>query len=321
MNFEITTLPHKETLGDKLKKAREAKGFDVRYVEEAIKIRAKYLLALENGDYKKLPPDVYIKGFLKNYAVFLGIETERVMRLYAKEKGLEENVQKAAGKKTSKDDFKSPRVIVTPKTLVIGLIATVVLSIVLYIGWQVRILTSPPKLTVFSPTDNSSIEADTIYVEGKADPGADILINDVLIGGGPDGDFKEKISLQNGTNTIVVVARNRMNKETKEVRNIAVNLAPVLAAANVASGVELKVNSGPNSAWIHVEIDGVPVEKEGIVMLSGSSRVFKGIDKVVITTKNAGSTNVTFNGKDIGPLGKEGETVKNRGFTKDMQVR
>ncbi|PIZ01179.1 hypothetical protein COY62_00070 [bacterium (Candidatus Howlettbacteria) CG_4_10_14_0_8_um_filter_40_9] len=321
MNFEITTLPHKETLGDNLKKARETKGFDVRYVEEAIKIRAKYLLALENGDYKKLPPDVYIKGFLKNYAIFLGIETERVMRLYAKERGLEENVKKAVEKRAGKADFRSPRVIVTPKTLVIGLIATVVLSIVLYIGWQVRILTSPPKLTVFSPTDNSSIEADTIYVEGKADPGADILINDVLIGGGPDGDFKEKISLQNGTNTIVVVARNRMNKETKEVRNIAVNLAPVLVAANVASGVELKVNSGPNSAWIHVEIDGVPVEKDGIVMLSGSSRVFKGTNKVVITTKNAGSTNVTFNGKDIGPLGKEGETVKNREFTKDMQVR
>lgn len=322
MNFEITTLPHKETLGDILKKAREARGVDIRYVEEAIRIRAKYLEAIECGDYKKLPPDVYIKGFLKNYAAFLGIETERVMRLYAKEKGLEENLHKAVEKKrVGKADFITPRIIVTPKTLVVSAIAAVVLSIILYIGWQVNILTSPPKLTVFSPVDNSSIEADTVYVEGKADPGADILINDVLIGGGPDGEFREKVSLQNGTNTIVVVARNRMNKETREVRNIAVNLLPVLAAANEISGVELKVNVGPNSAWISVTVDGAVVEKDGIVMLTGSSRVFKGKESVVITTKNGGSTNVTFNGKDIGPLGKEGETVKNREFTKDMQVK
>lgn len=319
--FAIKSLPLIETLGDKLKKARKAKGFEIKHVEECIKIRAKYLEGLESGDYSKLPPDVYIKGFLKNYADFLDLDRERVLSIYAKERGLKETVKKAVERDSKGKSPTMPRIVITPKTLFLSAVSFAVLAIILYIGWQVKILAAPPKLEITNPPDNATFETDSIDVEGKTDEGADIFINSVQVGGGPEGEFKERVSLQNGVNTITVTAKNRMGKEVKLTRNVVVKLAPVQVAVEEIKGVELKVNAGPNSAWIYVEVDGVPAEKEGMVMLSGSSRTFKGKDKVVLMTKNAGSTNITFNGKDIGILGKEGETVKNREFTKDMQVK
>lgn len=318
-NFSIKSL-NKDTVGQKLLKAREAKGLSIPNIEDAIKIRAKYIKALEEGDYKKLPPEVYIQGFLKNYADFLGLGRGKIMREYLLERGLS-GVKKQAVNESLKKASKGPKFVITPRTLILAFISISVFLVVIYIGWQVKILTAPPKLELKTPSENISIDSDSINVEGKADAGADIYVNDVLVGGGPEGDFKEKISLQNGLNVITVKAKNRMGKQSEIVREVAVNLKPVLAAVEAPQGVELKVNVGPNSALINVVVDGVPVEKDGIVMLSGSSRVFQGKDKVVITSKNAGSTNITFNGKDIGPLGKEGETVKNREFTKDMQVK
>jgi cytoskeletal protein RodZ len=55
-----------------------AKGVDLYRAERDTKIRARYLGALERGDYKELPGAVYTKGFLRNYALYLGLDPEDV---------------------------------------------------------------------------------------------------------------------------------------------------------------------------------------------------------------------------------------------------
>jgi cytoskeleton protein RodZ len=69
-------------LGELLKEARQNKGVSLEEVEEAIRIRTKYLQALEEEDFSIMPPKVYIKGFLRNYAVYLGLDPEEVRALY-----------------------------------------------------------------------------------------------------------------------------------------------------------------------------------------------------------------------------------------------
>lgn len=65
-----------------LKKTREEKGFSFQDVESVTKIRVKYLEALENEEYKVLPGATYTKGFLRNYARFLGLDQEEIINLY-----------------------------------------------------------------------------------------------------------------------------------------------------------------------------------------------------------------------------------------------
>src|SRR3954469_13750076 len=82
------------SLPDRLAAARERKGVDLYRAERDTKIRARYLAALERGDYRDLPGAVYTKGFLRNYAIYLGLDPDDVLsqwrgeRAGTKERGL-----------------------------------------------------------------------------------------------------------------------------------------------------------------------------------------------------------------------------------------
>src|SRR5262245_64359734 len=75
------------SLPERLYAARERKGVDLYRAERDTKIRARYLAALERGEYGELGGDVYIKGFLRNYAMYLGLDAEEVVAQWRRERG------------------------------------------------------------------------------------------------------------------------------------------------------------------------------------------------------------------------------------------
>jgi hypothetical protein len=68
-------------LGNSLREARVRQGLDYPQVELATKIRAKYIRALEDEAFEILPSETYVKGFLRSYAEYLGLDGQ----LYADE--------------------------------------------------------------------------------------------------------------------------------------------------------------------------------------------------------------------------------------------
>jgi len=61
-------------IGNSLREARLRQGLDYPQVELATKIRAKYIRALEEEQFAVLPSGTYIKGFMRSYAEFLGLD-------------------------------------------------------------------------------------------------------------------------------------------------------------------------------------------------------------------------------------------------------
>ena len=61
-------------IGNSLREARVRQGLDYPQVELATKIRAKYIRALEEEEFAVLPGSTYIKGFMRSYAEFLGLD-------------------------------------------------------------------------------------------------------------------------------------------------------------------------------------------------------------------------------------------------------
>ena len=61
-------------IGHSLREARIRQGLDYPQVELATKIRAKYIRALEEEEFDVLPSGTYIKGFMRSYAEFLGLD-------------------------------------------------------------------------------------------------------------------------------------------------------------------------------------------------------------------------------------------------------
>lgn len=70
------------TLGEWLRAARQERGITLSQVEQATKIRHKYLMALEEEDSRLLPPEVYTLSFLKTYCRYLALDPEAGVRRY-----------------------------------------------------------------------------------------------------------------------------------------------------------------------------------------------------------------------------------------------
>ena len=69
-------------IGERLEEARKRKGLSIREVAEATKIRGDFLLAMEDNSFGIPLPEIYIRGFLKNYARFLNLDTNKVLTDY-----------------------------------------------------------------------------------------------------------------------------------------------------------------------------------------------------------------------------------------------
>jgi cytoskeleton protein RodZ len=61
-------------IGNSLREARLRQGLDFPEIEQATKIRPKYLRALEDEQFDILPGQTYVKGFLRTYAEYLGLD-------------------------------------------------------------------------------------------------------------------------------------------------------------------------------------------------------------------------------------------------------
>ncbi len=71
-----------QTIGERLEEARKRKGISIREAAEATKIRSDYLHKLESNSFDLNLPEIYIRGFLRNYANYLKLNCDKVLADY-----------------------------------------------------------------------------------------------------------------------------------------------------------------------------------------------------------------------------------------------
>lgn len=71
-----------DALGERFRAAREARGLSLSDVAEQIRIRTVYLSAIEDENWKAIGAPVYVRGFLRTYARFLGIDPEEAVAAF-----------------------------------------------------------------------------------------------------------------------------------------------------------------------------------------------------------------------------------------------
>jgi len=72
-------------VGETLRKRREELNLDLRQISDTLKIKYDYLRAIEEGAYERLPADVYVKGYIREYARSLNLDPESTLEAYAQE--------------------------------------------------------------------------------------------------------------------------------------------------------------------------------------------------------------------------------------------
>jgi cytoskeleton protein RodZ len=71
-----------ETLGERFRAAREARGISLSQAAEQIRIRSVYLAAIEEENWGAIGAPVYTRGFLRTYARFLGLDPEEAVATF-----------------------------------------------------------------------------------------------------------------------------------------------------------------------------------------------------------------------------------------------
>ena len=79
--------PEQESIGARLRRAREAQGRTVRAVAASLNLSVDKVEALEQGDDGRLPPPTFIRGYLRNYARLVGLDPEDTVAAYNRERG------------------------------------------------------------------------------------------------------------------------------------------------------------------------------------------------------------------------------------------
>lgn len=287
----------------------------------------KYLERLEDGDYDSLPADVYVKGFLKNYAEFLGVDEKPFIRLFEKEKGIRKNLEKGKGEKEEKiKSLNMSSFTFTPKKIITAISILTVAIIVFFIYREAGTFNSAPRLVIISPEANSETNEKSIIVEGITEKDAKLYINDQAVTIDDEGKFQENITIQPGANTVSLKAVNKFDKETKETLNVQSNSQvagaedskePTREEADVSGEINLEMRVEPGPTWVNVEADGNLVFSG--IMLAGELQNFEAKDKIVVSSAKASTTFIKINGKDLGAMGKDPVAIKGVVFDKNTK--
>lgn len=210
------------TIGEILKKTRLTKKISFGEVEKATKIRQKYLIALEENEFDKLPPPTFTKGFIKNYSEFLGLNPKQLLLLYRRE--FNEKKETNLLPKGISNPLNVPIVRVAPNSVAVLLVISCISLFFLYLFSQYRTIALTPSLTVFTPKDKSIVRQETVDVTGKTDSDAKVSINDQNVPINLDGSFSQKVELQKGPNILIITAVNQRNRTAKITRSVTVQV-------------------------------------------------------------------------------------------------
>lgn len=223
--FKTKKIRAEKLVGDKLNQVRKRLGYNLELVEKETKISLRYLEQIENSSYDKLPPKVYVIGFLRRYADFLKLDSDEVITKYQDECNL--NAKLNPVKRDKKIDvikpaidekiLQSPSVVITPKVILTSLVIILVMSILSYIWYQVKGFAAAPPLELNGPTLEQVVNVESVLITGQTDPGANLFINSQVVSVDQDGSFNQLVKLENGLNSIEIIAKNKANKETRKV--------------------------------------------------------------------------------------------------------
>jgi cytoskeleton protein RodZ len=254
------------SFGEELRREREIRGISLKEIADATKISRRFLEAIEHNDHKTLPAPVFTRGFVREYARYLGLNAEEMVNRYNFAAVGDERIEKSghlerlvhpepviAPKPLKKSGIPPAYSRIADRNILATLMIIAALSAVTY--WAVR----TKRLRMSSPA-----VAPVVAVVPSA--------------------------------TIPPPAPREQGDLTR---------APLQLTMEVTE-----------DSWITLFVDDERVIND--VLIAGTSRTFNANKAFrFATVGNAAGVTLTLNGKELPPLGRDGEVVRNRTF--DLQ--
>ena len=263
-----------QSIGTKLQETRERLGISLEEVERGTRIRTHHLKAIERGEFEVLPSAVQARGFLRNYAEFLGLEANSLLLDYADKIQSKHAVRESVAYQELET---RPSVQVRSRrsrwfsadVLVAAGITLAILTVLIWGGSRI----------MSSLRESSSVEN---------------LANEFLIPTLTPTSEQAEIN-PGATESIAVIETTVADPQP----STAILIVPS-SGVNIRLVVEIRT-------WLRVTVDG---EEQFLGRLKvGETLVFNAENIIEITTGNAAGVRIFFNEQDQGVLGELGQAV------------
>lgn len=197
-----------------LQETRLLKGYSIEKVFEETKIQPKIIVLLEEGSWEGLPDETYIKGLIKNYGEFLGLERTNLFALFRREYQKKTDLGKPLWPKFPFAFSLSPNFL-----LILGTVS-LLLIMAAYLAFQYFSQALGPKLEVITPQNGLILEVNEVEIRGRTDPDSQVFVNGGKVEISKEGDFLSRLVVSQKVMTIEIVAQNKFGKEKRVQRTI-----------------------------------------------------------------------------------------------------
>jgi cytoskeleton protein RodZ len=293
-NAQNSQEPHEDsreiTLGSLLRTSREERNIDLDVVVKATRVRRHYLEALENEEWEKLPSQVFVKGFLRSYAEFLGLDTGTVLGYY----------QKAAPRERYQPHALQSigtRSTMWRRTITISLLVLALIGVIIYLrGNGISIIGQAFRyLDTRSVIEEKEVNLEREDVKIPDEKAAEaVFAGQAEIEDEQGEEIASAEEVEPAQNALVAPEEGAVAKEAGDEQPLSPRF--VLKATVIAR------------TWLSIAVDREPVKE--YLFQPGETFRWTAEEGFEILVGNAGGIDFSLNGTAIGNLGPEGKVVR-----------
>ena len=313
------------TLGDRLRREREARGISLEKISAQTRIGVRFLKAIEENTLDRLPGGIFNRSFVRQYARFLKIDEEQAVKDYLaspgaardrelaafelapeqqpqkEEKAARQTRQKAVRKANPQKPAAAVLPASSPTPQVLAAAALLIIAVVAGVGWYLwprsEVMQTPPATPVAA---TAPVAPQRSTVASETEPPSPSPIRSAPAASSTIPESSAPRSAQTGqvsSDSTVATA------PTAPVTRAAI-MPEAAQPGEVAEELLLQISTS-STVWLSITADGAE-EWQG-TMQPNQSRQVQAADSIRLTVGNAAAVQLTLNGKQIGALGREGE--------------
>lgn len=311
-------------IGETLRRERERRNLNLESISRELKISARFLEAIEQERFEKLPGGVFARSFVRQYARLLGLDEEElageVQRLLEPEP---DPMLVAASQREMAPDLPLPRVdrweavgakrpSRSSSLPALALVVVVMLACSgLYAWWQRERRSAPAREDSASsgqvahaapPADSGSVPP-PVVPPPPAEPSTDNAAT-----AAPETGAAGVQPSAGSDRVAAAPAADLPADASRALPPPAAEAAAAKAAATPEANSNAPVRvqlTARQVVWVRIESDG-KVQFAGILQ-PNEVRAADATDKVLVRLGNAGGADIVLNGKPIGPVGPAGQ--------------
>ncbi len=258
------------SFGENLRREREMRGVTLQEISAATKIGVRFLLALEDEEFAKLPGGIFTRSFIRAYAKYLGLDEERVLAEYQLVAQVRPDVDLTrlivSNPEARRERSRAP-------------ILTLALAVILVGGGY----------GIFRYSRRAAEPAQKVPTPAQVSPAAPSAA--------PAGEVPAPAPAPESAQPLA--ERSTASSPTAASPGPA---TPGIAEAE--GGLVLQV-AATERAWVAVDVDGKTVLQQ--VLNPSEIQTLKAKESFDVTTGNAQGIILTLNGETLKPLGRRGE--------------